>query len=66
MNPPALRRRQRGAAVVETAVVTALVAIALITVIDRLHDQTGSSIDDNGDRIGTPTEYSENPVTTIP
>ena len=58
------QRHERGASVVEAAILTAILSLSLISAMQQLEDRTGSTIDQNGTRIGTPVEQTQDPTTT--
>nr|WHW29298.1 hypothetical protein [uncultured bacterium] len=49
-----LRRLQRGATVLEYALLVGFLVVPLVTVLDNLQEQQGSNVSEGGQRIGTP------------
>lgn len=52
-------RAQRGATAIEYALLAAALLIPLVVAIEVFEQKSGVVIQDGGDRIGTPAEYSE-------
>lgn len=60
------RRRERGASLVEYALVFALIVIGSLFAIDALTDTSGSYLSSTGDDIGEPREHIENMSNDLP
>lgn len=57
-------RPQLGATAVEVAIILAAIIFPLVAVVGALEDNASSQIFDDGDRVGTPAEQSNQVVTT--
>ena len=59
-------RSQRGASAIEVALMMSLIVVPLVTGVQMVQNRGGSRLDQNGDRIGTPTEsYGGVTATTV-
>lgn len=62
--PSHRRRRQIGATAVEAAIVLAAILFPVVAVVNALEDNASDQISEDGNRVGTPTEVSNQIVTT--
>lgn len=64
LRPSPRRRRQIGATAVEAAIVLAAILFPVVAVVNALEDNASDQISEDGNRVGTPTEVSNQIVTT--